>query len=266
MPLALAAIFLLPPRWFFVLLLAVVEIQVWEFVRMSRAWAPRAPLEALLVLVPPVSLLLGPGALWLASDRLPWEVLLLAVAVLSVGVGLLVLLGGTPVEESMPALGIFGFGLAYFALPVAAVHYLQRLDPWVLLLLLLIVWCGDSAAYYVGRAWGRYRLAPDVSPRKTWEGALANLVAAVLVGVLWSWWRMGGVGWQLPAIAALTSIGGQLGDLVESMLKRGAGVKDSGGLLPGHGGLLDRLDAMMFAAPLLLLGLWLAGYHSVVPR
>ena len=263
-PLVLAAIFLLPPRWFFVLLLAVVEVQVYEYVRLARAWAPHAPLEALLVLVPPAALLLGPGALWLSPGEVPWEVLLLVVMTLSVGVGALVLLGGTPVDQSMSALGVFGFGLAYFSLPVASVHYLQGLDPWVLILLLLVVWCGDTAAYYVGRTWGRHRMAPTVSPRKTWEGSLANLVTAVAVGVAWSWWRVGGVGWEVPTIAALASIGGQIGDLVESMLKRGAGTKDSGALLPGHGGLLDRLDALMFAAPTLLIGIWLVGYEGVI--
>ncbi len=264
-PLALAAVFLLPPHWFFVLLLVVVEIQVFEFVRVCRGWAPHAPLEALLALVPPTTLLISPGALWPSPTQVPWEYLMVVLMLLSVGVGTLVLLGRTPVEESLCALGTIGFGMTYFALPVAALAWLHRLDPWVLLLLLAIVWVGDSAAYFVGRTWGRTKLAPVVSPNKSWEGAAASTAAALLVGVLWSLWRLDQVSWQLLAVCAVTSVGSQIGDLVESMLKRGAGVKDSGNLLPGHGGMLDRMDAIMFGAPVMLVSLWAVGYDLVVP-
>ena len=104
-----------------------------------------------------------------------------------------------------------------------------------------------------------------VSPNKTWEGALASAGAALLVGVVWSLWRLDHVSWQLLVVCGITSIGSQIGDLVESMLKRGAGVKDSGSLLPGHGGMLDRMDALMFAAPVMLVSLWAVGYDLVVP-
>ena len=264
-PLALAAIFVLPGHWFFVLMLVIVEVQVFEFVRVCRAWAPHAPLEALLVLVPPTALLLSPGALWPSPTHVPWEYLLVVQMLLSVGVGSLVLLGRTPVDEAMGALGVFGFGMAYFALPVAAISKLQRLDPWVLFLLLAIVWVGDSAAYFVGRRWGRRKLAPIVSPNKTWAGALASVAAALICGAVWSGWRLGSVSAAVLAVAVVTSVGGQLGDLVESMLKRGAGVKDSGTLLPGHGGMLDRMDALMFAGPVMLICLWAFGYDLVVP-
>ncbi len=264
-PLALAASFYLPPHWFFVLLLVVVEIQVYEFVKVCRAWAPHAPLEALLALVPPTALLLSPGALWPSPTHVPWEYLLVVQMLLSVGVGSLVLLGRTPVDEAMGALGTFGFGMAYFALPVAALSRLQRLDPWVLFLLLAVVWVGDSAAYFVGRRWGRTKLAPVVSPNKTWEGAVASVVGALLCGALWSVWRLGGLSWPVLIVAIAASVGGQVGDLVESMLKRGAGVKDSGTLLPGHGGMLDRMDAVMFAGPVMLICLWAFGYDIVIP-
>ncbi len=264
-PLALAAVFLLPAHWFFVLLLVIVEIQVFEFVRVSRSWAPHAPLEALLALVPPTALLLSPGALWPSPTHVPWEYLLVVQMLLSVGVGSLVLLGRTPVDEAMGALGVLCFGMVYFALPVAALSRLHRLDPWVLVLLLGVIWIGDTAAYTVGRAWGRTKLAPIVSPNKTWEGAVAGAAAALLVGGAWSVLRLGHLSWAVVLVALLTAIGGQLGDLVESMFKRGAGIKDSGTLLPGHGGMLDRMDALMFGAPVMLISLWAFGYGLVVP-
>ena len=264
-PMVLVAVFKLPPQWFFVLLLVVVEIAVYEFVKIGRAWAPRAPLEALLALVPPTALLLSSGALGLLPALVPWEYLLVVQLFLSVGVGSLVLFGGTPVDESMSALGVFGFGMAYFGLPVAALSKLHHLDPWVFFLFLAIIWFSDSAAYLVGRTWGRTKLAPVISPNKTWEGSIAGVVAAVVAAAAWSQWRLGSVNWEILVLAVLTAIGGQIGDLVESMLKRGSGVKDSGSLLPGHGGMLDRMDAVMFGAPVMLIILSAFGYDIVVP-
>jgi phosphatidate cytidylyltransferase len=127
--------------------------------------------------------------------------------------------------------------------------------------LLAIVWLGDTAAYYVGITWGRHRLAPVVSPKKSWEGAVAGAVASMASIVVWGLWRLGGVPADLLVIGALTTVASQLGDLVESAIKRGAHVKDSGDLLPGHGGLYDRMDAMLFAAPVLLLLLWAFGWE-----
>jgi phosphatidate cytidylyltransferase len=160
-------------------------------------------------------------------------------------------------------LGILGFGVLYFALPIASLHYLQQADPWLVFLLMAIVFLGDTAAYYVGSAIGRHRMAPVISPKKSWEGAAAGFVTAVAAAAVWSAWKLGRVDPELLAAAALTALAAQVGDLVESMIKRGAGVKDSGHILPGHGGVLDRLDAMLFAAPVLLLGLWVLGVDGV---
>src|SRR5207244_2657146 len=118
-----------------------------------------------------------------------------------------------------------------------------------ILLLFAIIWSGDTAAYYGGRAFGRHRLAPKVSPKKTIEGAIAGLLGSIAAGVIGGVWFLGEPWPELIWISAATAVTGQLGDLAESVIKRSAGVKDSSSILPGHGGILDRLDSLFFAAP-----------------
>ncbi len=262
-PLVLAAVFLLKGWWFFAFITLVVEGAAWEFAAIVRARAPRAPLNLLLPLVP--------LAAWALSYALTDPVgvaalrylLFGAALLLSVGLGTLLLLSRTPLEETLPALGAFGFGVPYFAIAASSIHLLQRADPWLTILLMAIVWLGDTAAYYVGSRIGRHKMAPVISPKKSWEGAAASFVVAVVAAAVWDVCRRGSLEPGLLAAAAATGVAAQIGDLVESMIKRGSGVKDSGSILPGHGGMLDRMDAMLFAAPVLLLGLWLAGV--VVP-
>ena len=115
-----------------------------------------------------------------------------------------------------------------------------------LILLLVPIWVGDVAALFVGRAVGRRLLAPKVSPKKTWEGAVANFVACTLAAVALVAF-LGAPWWAGAAVGALAGLVGQVGDLLQSALKRIAGLKDSGGVLPGHGGVLDRLDSAMLA-------------------
>jgi phosphatidate cytidylyltransferase len=173
-----------------------------------------------------------------------------------------------------PAAAASAFAVVYIALPMAMLVQLRQ--QWAgafwLLYLLLVVWAGDIFAYGVGRSVGRYLLASRVSPKKTWEGAAASLAASLLVGSLLFTYalqissfllrvrlierRDGLFGpkpelWPLVLLTVALNIAAQLGDLVESLIKRGAGVKDSGTILPGHGGMLDRIDALLFATPLL---------------
>jgi phosphatidate cytidylyltransferase len=136
--------------------------------------------------------------------------------------------------------------------------------PSLVAFLLCAVWAGDMAALYVGRAWGRHKMAPSLSPNKTWEGALGSIAGSLLVTgallglahLLMAQWNRAWLSypedlWYWLGMAVIINIAAQVGDLAESALKRSAGVKDSGSLLPGHGGVLDRIDALLLAAPVL---------------
>lgn len=156
-----------------------------------------------------------------------------------------------PLVDALGDIGISTAGLVFIALPLSAVvriHAVGILGPKLLLFTLILVWVGDTAAYFVGRSFGRVPMAPQLSPKKTWEGAAANLLGSALVGVaLFRWLDMDA--FQAVLMACLANVAGQAGDLLKSAYKRGAGVKDSGTLIPGHGGVLDRIDALILAAP-----------------
>ncbi|MGH9498246.1 MAG: phosphatidate cytidylyltransferase [Terriglobales bacterium] len=178
-------------------------------------------------------------------------------------------------SAALPAAMVSVFAFCYVALPLGLLVQLreQWSGAFLLLYLLLLVWAGDIFAYFVGRSLGRHLMSPRISPRKTWEGALASLLASLVVGMLLYKYaspistallnahlierRDGFFALQKPpllpalVLSAAINIAAQLGDLVESLIKRGAGVKDSGTILPGHGGMLDRIDALLFAVPVL---------------
>jgi phosphatidate cytidylyltransferase len=143
-------------------------------------------------------------------------------------------------------------GLCYIPLPLALL-ILLRMAPggmtWVFLLC-GVIFAGDTAALYAGTFWGRHKLSPSISPGKTVEGALAGLTANLVVGAAAKALFLSEPGWIACLLFAVAAGGmGQIGDLFESELKRVSNVKDSGGILPGHGGILDRIDALLFAAP-----------------
>ena len=182
---------------------------------------------------------------------------------------------GEDLRSGYPAAAASVFAFSYIALPMGMLVQLrqQAAGAFYVLYLLLVVWAGDIFAYFVGKSMGRHLMAPRISPKKTWEGAVASVVASVAVG--WTLFhyalplsstmlrvgliqrRDGLFGLEQPAmgpiilLTIILNVAAQLGDLVESLIKRGAGVKDSGAILPGHGGMLDRIDAMLFAAPVL---------------
>jgi phosphatidate cytidylyltransferase len=175
---------------------------------------------------------------------------------------------------SYPAAAASFFALGYCGIPLLLLANIRQqwAGAFLILFLFLVVWTGDTAAYYVGRAIGKHKLARRVSPGKSIEGTIASFLASVGIGVLvfqnartiseflmnlhlidqWQGYMAPPPSlMQVVILSGTLNVVAQLGDLVESLLKRGAGVKDSGNLLPGHGGVLDRIDALLFAAPVL---------------
>lgn len=269
-PLALLAVFKLPGWAFFLLLAFFFAWAALEFVALVRPLAPRAPFRLLLLTstLAAAALVLAidpgflpPGLAGAVGPPSTAHAVLVAATLLAVGPPLAVVATGTAIAQAVPALAILSWGTLYFAVPLASLALLQRF-PWIFFLLLAIVWLGDTAAYYIGSRWGRHKLAPVLSPKKSWEGAAAGLLTSLAATVVWSFWREGRFDAGLLAVALATAVAAQLGDLVESLVKRAAGVKDSGGVLPGHGGIYDRLDAMFLAAPVMLVGLWLVGHAA----
>lgn len=260
LPLVLAGIFLLSGWAFLLFALVLVEAAAIEFGSLGSRLAGRRLVWAVPLLVPVAVILLLPE---LSADLFPDGGALLAVGFLaSAGVGTVALFQRLTLEETVQAAGLMSFGMLYFAVPAAALVHLRSMDVWLVILGAAIVWAGDTAAYYIGSTWGRHKLAPVVSPKKTWEGAAASLIAGVAVAVVWCLLRLDRIDPGLLVVAAVTSIAGQVGDLVESAFKRRLGVKDSSNLLPGHGGALDRLDSLLFALPALALGLMVIGWNS----
>jgi len=153
-------------------------------------------------------------------------------------------------REIVPEASSMVMGAFYAFTPWRLAVDLRHQSIHLLFFALALNWIGDSAAFYFGRQFGKHKLAPVISPGKSWEGAAASVAASTLFGLLYLGHALPPLSLSLVAVMAiLGNVAGQLGDLVESSMKRGAGVKDSGNLLPGHGGVLDRLDSSMFAVP-----------------
>ncbi len=185
---------------------------------------------------------------------------------------LLVCSFASPLERVLRDSAFSIFPLLYIGLTLATLPLLwvQPNGPSLLIFLFCVVWTGDIAALYVGRNFGRHKLAPQISPNKSWEGSAGSvagslLITAVLVGL--AHWPESRAALHYPGplirwlgLAVVLNVFAQVGDLVESAIKRGAGVKDSGAMLPGHGGILDRIDALLLAAPALWYAQWIQLY------
>jgi phosphatidate cytidylyltransferase len=245
--LLVAGVLWLSPAWLVALLSVVLLAAAWEwsgFITPGRL-GPRLLFVAAAILLCALwwrisdgsqglrALLWAAGALWCLA--LAW-VFAMPGRVGSAGVALS---------------GLLALSFAWFALARMRLNWAQGADA--VMYALLIVWLADSGAYFAGRAFGRRKLAPTVSPGKTWAGLWGGLAVCIVLALITAHLR------QLPALSLLlvTVVAGLfsvVGDLTESLCKRYAGVKDSGNLIPGHGGVLDRFDSLLAAAPLLMLG------------
>jgi phosphatidate cytidylyltransferase len=255
LPVLLAGMLWAPPFVGFAIVTAAVAIGAWEFDGLLRAGGVRplrvAGLLLLALVYAHVGLVGGPMG-YLDGGHFPvplWPL----VAVL--GLTALVLRGGdfarTVSAAALTLLGVLYLGGLGGAIAGLRVMPPLWLGPWRIVLLLAIVMAADTAAYFVGRALGRHKLAPAISPGKTIEGAVGGLAGGVAGA-----WAVSAAGLHLPAahvvaLGVLVTLFAIAGDLLESLLKRWAGVKDSGRLFPGHGGMLDRLDSLLFGAAVL---------------
>jgi len=195
------------------------------------------------------------GLFVLLFPQEPFALLVVAAMLaLALGLGEESLACGLPRAGTLLAGVLYIFGTLRFAIA------LRSKSPYWLFFALALVWLGDTAAFCAGKTLGRHRMAPRISPAKTWEGAVASLLASLAFGWIYLAKLMPEVALaQALALSLAANLAGQVGDLVESALKRGAGVKDSGNWLPGHGGWLDRVDASLFSIPTVYVLLALLG-------
>jgi phosphatidate cytidylyltransferase len=186
------------------------------------------------------------GLLVLLLPREPWLAMVLIALVA------LALAMRGDLAKSLPRAALLLMGVVYIFGAWKCATLLRARNPHWLMFGLLVNWAGDAGAYYIGKAFGKHKMAPSISPQKSWEGAAASVIAAMAIAGAYVLYFIPGI--PVPDALALTAaanIAGQIGDLAESAMKRGAGVKDSGTLLPGHGGLLDRVDSTLFALPVI---------------
>lgn len=220
------------PSWAFLLVMALVGIGAFrEFDKIAGCGAGW------------LGMLAGVGLLLTPEPALP---ALVAFAALFLALQL----GAVDLKNALPHASMALFGIVYIFGAWRCAALLREANPHWLMISLLVSWAGDTAAMYVGRAWGRRKLAPRVSPGKTQEGAAASVVAGTLAAAIYAHYFIPFEPvTRVLLLGAAANIAGQLGDLCESAFKRGAGVKDSGTMLPGHGGWLDRIDSSLFSVP-----------------
>jgi len=259
-PLVLVLVFLGKP-WIVTLATAgLAALAAWEYLGLTERSGAKPPRIAVLVAI--VALFAGK----LLTDYFSYpDETAATLGVLSLGL-LVYCVFLSPIERVMSDAAVSIFCLGYVGFTLLAMPALreQANGPSLVTFLLCVVWAGDIVAMYVGRTLGRHKMAPQLSPNKTWEGAAGSVIGSLLAagGLLWlTEWTATRFNsaklsfpeevWYWLVLAVVINVAAQVGDLAESALKRSAGVKDSGTLLPGHGGVLDRIDALLLAAPVL---------------
>jgi phosphatidate cytidylyltransferase len=265
--LAVVSLIFLGQLWMLTLACGLVaELAAYEYLTLANAIGARIPVWWLLTATP---------LLFLVTYYRPTEAQLPVLSALTLVLLTWVGFRGAP-DRVLPDAAMGLFGLVYVAYPLTLLPMIWNRDDGkpLLLFLMVTVWAGDTAAYYAGRRFGRRKLS-HLSPNKTWEGSFASVAGSVLagLGVVYLGELLSDRGntvlhivqpiWQSVALAIVINLAAQLGDLLESAIKRGASVKDSGAILPGHGGILDRVDALLLAAPVLWCVLLLKDAFSV---
>lgn len=250
----LSALFYLPAVFWAILLLGLAVIAAREWCRLASFTTHQTVLYLIL------TTLLGGELLFLLSEAVaidPGSSSMLWIYMVSCLFWVIVvpvLLRLTRPVKRVSLLMLMGW---LVLLPTClALYQLRAIDPWLLLVFMGVVWVSDSAAYFTGRAFGKHKLAPGISPGKTWEGVAGALVAVFCYALIWGLLiekehEILIIG--LIALSLVLAVLGIIGDLFESLMKRQAGVKDSGNILPGHGGILDRIDALTSTLPVAIL-------------
>jgi phosphatidate cytidylyltransferase len=238
----------------------VAELAAWEYISIADAHGSHIPRNLVLIAI---------AVLFAAAFHNRF--LVLPVIGLCSLVLLVVCSFRSPLERVLPDTAYSVFSLIYIGLTLATVPlvWIQQDGPSLVIFLFCIVWTGDIAALYIGRSFGRTKLSPRMSPNKSWEGSAASLAGSLLIATalvmlaralenrsIFTLHFAGSLAHWL-GLAVVLNLFAQVGDLVESAIKRGAGVKDSGAMLPGHGGILDRIDALLLAAPVLWYAQWI---------
>jgi phosphatidate cytidylyltransferase len=226
-------------------------------------WSPFPAFLAVLTVIAILCFLEFDGIV--AAHNIPkpgWLGLAAGLVVLLTPRGGLPVIAGVALVALMPALtsrnlrgelaraGALALGVAYVFGAWRSAAELREISRYWLFLAIALNWVGDSAAYFAGRAFGTHKLSPVISPGKSWEGAVASVLGSVAFGLILAFYTLSQTPlWIVALVCVVANIAGQAGDLCESALKRGAGLKDSGTMLPGHGGWLDRVDSTLFAVP-----------------
>jgi phosphatidate cytidylyltransferase len=257
LPILIASIIVPKLEFVFVLFVSIaLVVALLEFWMLARAQQIRAD---------PVTGILGASALFVVfyftepRNPIPIDLLAIVIVLLVLTMCSLVtaMLRGAPFERMIVSAAVTVFGVLYVFLLgghliATKTGFSAALSKHLLGFFFLVLMGSDAAAYYGGRAFGRHKLAPTISPGKTWEGAVAGMLASLLLAAAAHYWFFLELPLKLALpLAALMNIVGVLGDLTESALKRSVGKKDTTQILPGHGGMLDRIDSLLFNAPLI---------------
>ena len=252
LPFLIASILIDSLWWVFVLLaVAAMVLGLWEFYLLAKKLQLKPD--------PAAGYVAGAALVTIAVFNDPAAVLLVQFVIIALTMGTLIAttFRGAPFDKMIASTAATILGVLY--IPLLGSHLISTrvgfnptLSAHLLSFFFLVLMGADAGAYYIGRAFGKHKLAPSISPGKTWEGAVGGLVAALAMATLAHFWffRELPLKYILPLAAVMTVLG-VFGDLAESALKRGAGAKDAANILPGHGGMLDRLDSLLFNAPLI---------------